>query len=80
MPIIPDRHLLIRMGFFSIVYDQDFLRSSLVGNENNVLQSAPLASHLDAPIGTQGGIDLMVVGYDIHVLSRISNLDFFFSV
>ncbi|KAG1331272.1 protein FAR1-RELATED SEQUENCE 6 [Cocos nucifera] len=39
--------------------EQDFLRSSLVGNENNMLQSAPLASHLDTHIGTRGGIDLM---------------------
>ncbi|EHA8588996.1 protein FAR1-RELATED SEQUENCE 6 [Cocos nucifera] len=50
----PQVELLVRSS-----KEQDFLRSSLVGNENNVLQSAPLALHLDAHIGTQGGIDLM---------------------
>ncbi|PKA62282.1 Protein FAR1-like sequence 6 [Apostasia shenzhenica] len=39
--------------------EQDFLRSSLVGNNSSLLQSASTSSHLEAHIGSQGGIDLM---------------------
>lgn len=38
--------------------EQDFLRSAMIANENNVLQAASDVSHLDTHIG-QGGIDLM---------------------
>ncbi|KAL0927894.1 hypothetical protein M5K25_002116 [Dendrobium thyrsiflorum] len=39
--------------------EQDFLRSSLIQNENPVLQAASTSLHQDAHIGSQGGIDLM---------------------
>ncbi|ONK80198.1 uncharacterized protein A4U43_C01F14980 [Asparagus officinalis] len=38
--------------------EQDFLRSAMIANEDNVLQAAPTVSHLDTHIG-QGGINLM---------------------
>lgn len=38
---------------------QDFLRSAIIANEDNVLQPASAVAHLDTHIG-QGGIDLMV--------------------
>lgn len=38
--------------------EQDFLRSAVIPNEDNVLQATSAVSHLDAHIG-QGGIDLM---------------------
>lgn len=39
--------------------EQDFLRSSLIQNENSVLQAASTSLNHDAHIGSQGGIDLM---------------------
>ncbi|PKA60887.1 Protein FAR1-like sequence 6 [Apostasia shenzhenica] len=39
--------------------EQDFLRSSLLGNDNHILQASSAASHLDAHAASQGGIDLM---------------------
>nr|CAD1836972.1 unnamed protein product [Ananas comosus var. bracteatus] len=39
--------------------EQDFLRSSLVGNGTNLLQADPTASQLNSQMGAPGGIDLM---------------------
>ncbi|KAL5207585.1 hypothetical protein ABZP36_032020 [Zizania latifolia] len=40
--------------------EQDFLRSSFVTDETNMIQGAPSASHLESPhMGVQGSIDLM---------------------
>uniref|UniRef100_A0A0A8YLP0 Protein FAR1-RELATED SEQUENCE n=1 Tax=Arundo donax TaxID=35708 RepID=A0A0A8YLP0_ARUDO len=40
--------------------EQDFLRSSFVTDDTNMIQGAPAASHLEGPqMGVQGGIDLM---------------------
>ncbi|XP_072970308.1 protein FAR1-RELATED SEQUENCE 6-like isoform X2 [Typha angustifolia] len=39
--------------------EQDFLGSSLVGNEPHLLQGAPTVSHLDSHMSPQGGINLM---------------------
>ncbi|XP_006664901.1 protein FAR1-RELATED SEQUENCE 6-like [Oryza brachyantha] len=40
--------------------EQDFLRSSFVTDESNMIQGAPSASHLESPhMGVQGSIDLM---------------------
>uniref|UniRef100_A0A0E0K278 Uncharacterized protein n=1 Tax=Oryza punctata TaxID=4537 RepID=A0A0E0K278_ORYPU len=39
---------------------RDFLRSSFVTDESNMIQGAPSASHLESPhLGVQGSIDLM---------------------
>ncbi|XP_062219586.1 protein FAR1-RELATED SEQUENCE 6-like isoform X2 [Phragmites australis] len=40
--------------------EQDFLRSSFVTDDTNMIQGTPSASHLEGPhMGVQGGIDLM---------------------
>ncbi|KAF0933574.1 hypothetical protein E2562_018819 [Oryza meyeriana var. granulata] len=42
--------------------EQDFLRSSFVTDDSNMIQGAPSASHLESPhMGVQGSIDLMVL-------------------
>jgi hypothetical protein len=46
--------------FFSV--EPDFLRSSFVTNDTNMIQGTSSASHLEGPhMGMQGGIDLMVL-------------------
>jgi hypothetical protein len=42
--------------FFFISAEQDFLRSSFVTDESNMIQGAPSASHLESP---HLGVDLM---------------------
>lgn len=44
--------------FFLISAEQDFLRSSFVTDESNMIQGAPSASHLESP---HLGVDLMVL-------------------
>jgi hypothetical protein len=44
-----------------ILVEQDFLRSSFVTDNTNMIQGPSSASHLEGPhMGVQGGIDLMV--------------------
>jgi hypothetical protein len=47
--------------FMYFLVKQDFLRSSFVTDDTNMVQGPPSASHLEGPhMGVQGGIDLMV--------------------
>jgi hypothetical protein len=44
-----------------VLVEQDFLRSSFVTENTNMIQGPSSASHLEGPhMGVQGGIDLMV--------------------